>query len=123
MVMNAKGLVKTNEELAELAEVMLEAALTTVRLSVTVGKKLAYLATDAHPDGKGSLRRRLEEEIGDVKAILLFVEKKLELDQGAIAERTLYKLQRYTRWDAEPSALAQPEPSIRPLASLGEECP
>lgn len=56
--LRANGLAKLLEELGELSQVC--------------AKKLAYYHTDEHPDGAGSLRERMQEEIADVAAAMLF---------------------------------------------------
>ena len=67
--MTFKGLAKLVEEIGELTQV--------------AGKKMAY--TDGnHPDGKGDLNSRMQEEMGDVVAAIAFVSKKLSLDAIAI---------------------------------------
>jgi len=77
MVMTFKGLAKLVEEIGELSQV--------------VGKKIAY--TDGtHPDGKGDLNSRMQEEIGDVIAAVRFVSEKLELDAIAIGANAEYEL-------------------------------
>lgn len=86
--MTAKGLAKLLEELAELAQVS--------------AKKLAYMETDKHPDGAGSMKERLEDEMGDVLAAIDFVAIKLDLDYARIEGRKLEKLITYQEWDNQP---------------------
>jgi NTP pyrophosphatase (non-canonical NTP hydrolase) len=86
--MTAGGLAKLIEELGELAQV--------------AGKKLAYFHTDEHPDGAGSLRGRLQDEIGDVLAACQFVAMTLGLDQEAIKARRDKKLDRFLGWHNLP---------------------
>jgi len=69
MVMTLNGLAKLTEEIGELIQV--------------AGKKMAY-ADGNHPDGKGDLNSRMQEEMGDVVAAIAFVSKKLSLDAIAI---------------------------------------
>jgi len=77
MVMTLNGLAKLTEEIGELIQV--------------VGKKIAY--TDGtHPDGKGDLNSRMQEEMGDVIAAIRFVFGKLELDIDAVNAIAEYEL-------------------------------
>lgn len=86
MPMCAKGLAKLIEECGELTQI--------------AGKKLAYFHTDVHPDGAGSLARRLEDEIGDVIAACTFVEKAFGLSTSRIIDRTVAKRKVFESWDA-----------------------
>jgi NTP pyrophosphatase (non-canonical NTP hydrolase) len=88
--MTAKGLAKLTEELGELQQV--------------VGKKLAYFSNDnnLHPDGKGDLNKRLEEEMGDVWGAISFVIEKLGLNVSAITDRSCDKWNLFREWDAVP---------------------
>lgn len=88
MPMTAHGLAKLLEELGELTQV--------------AAKKLAYFHTDVHPDGAGSLKQRLEEEMGDVQAAIVFVQRKLGLDPVNILRRSGVKYDLYQKWDADP---------------------
>lgn len=83
--MSNRGLSKLVEECGELCAI--------------AGKKMAYMDTDDHPDGAGSMRRRMEEEIADVKAASTFVVQKFELDGDAINRRAAAKLKMYHEWD------------------------
>jgi NTP pyrophosphatase (non-canonical NTP hydrolase) len=88
-MMTANGLAKLIEECGELIQV--------------AGKKLAYYHTDEHPDGKGSLAQRLQEEMGDVMAAIRFASQALGLDRGAIEHRALHKERLFERWHADGS--------------------
>jgi NTP pyrophosphatase (non-canonical NTP hydrolase) len=83
-MMAANGLAKLVEELGELSQV--------------AGKKMAYIHTDIHPDGAGSLQARLENEAGDVQAAILFVTENFSLDADRIARRTAEKLATFRAW-------------------------
>lgn len=85
MTMAGNGLVKLLEELGELGQV--------------AAKKLAYMQTDMHPDGK-SLKARMEEEMADVIAACLFVTDKFDLDENIMNERTIRKLELFNEWHA-----------------------
>lgn len=85
MAMNSKGLAKLLEELGELTQI--------------TAKKLAYLDTDDHPDGAGSMITRMEEEMGDVLAACEFVQQKLDLNIYSIRDRSRRKLALYQKWD------------------------
>ena len=89
MPMSGGGLVKLLEELNE--------------LGVEAAKKLAYYHTDDHPDGKGSLRTRLENESGDVLAAIKFVCDKHGLNIEAIHARAQRKIALFEQWDREES--------------------
>lgn len=84
MTMTAKGLAKLIEECGELQQIL--------------GKKLAYFHTDEHPDGKGSMRERLQDEIADVMAACTFVSRTMELDPHAINARRIRKLGQFHDW-------------------------
>jgi NTP pyrophosphatase (non-canonical NTP hydrolase) len=96
--MQQNGLAKLTEESGELQQV--------------IGKMLQYpeLQTDVgnniikpyHPDGT-HLRTRLEEEMGDVFAAMVFVIRKLQLDQQTIETHSEYKLALFIKWDTEGS--------------------
>lgn len=85
MTMAGNGLVKLVEELGELAQV--------------AAKKLAYMNTDLHPDGK-SLKARMEEEMADVVAACIFVRGKFDLDEGIMNDRIAKKLALFEEWHA-----------------------
>lgn len=87
--MTANGLAKMLEETGELTQVG--------------AKRLAYFTTLTHPDGAGSLKTRMEEEIADVEASCEFVKGPFELDREAIARRRQMKLALFTRWHADPT--------------------
>lgn len=86
-MMAGNGLVKLMEECGELVQI--------------AAKKLAYSGTDAHPDGRGSMRERLQDEIGDVFAACDFVSEVFGLSPTAIAERRARKLRLFRRWHRE----------------------
>lgn len=84
MVMCAKGLAKLIEECGELVQV--------------AGKKLACYKTDGHWDGT-DLKERMEDEMGDVQAAIIFVVEKLNLNLNRINSRTFKKLCTFREWD------------------------
>lgn len=86
-MMHAKGLTKLVEECGELVQV--------------AAKKMAYINSDFHPDGKESLSLRLEDEMGDVVAAIQFVSEKLNLSDHDIQARATSKYNQYKRWDSE----------------------
>lgn len=88
-MMTANGLAKLIEECGELIQV--------------AGKKLAYFNTDDHPDGSGSLSRRLEDEIADVRAACQFVTRRFNLDAGRIDGRVFQKIDLFEEWHADRS--------------------
>ena len=90
MAMPHNGLVKLVEECGELVQI--------------ASKKISYHDTDAHPDGKGSMRMRLENEIADVTASVAFVVEKLGLSLDRIETMADHKLRRFEAWDEEGKA-------------------
>jgi len=89
MTMHANGLTKLIEECGELIQI--------------AAKKQAFMDTDQHPDGKGSMKRRLEEEMADVIASCMLVSKNFELDGDFMAERMEKKLKLFTSWHNDPN--------------------
>ena len=89
MPMNAKGLTKLMEECGELVQI--------------AAKKSACLDTDEHWDGKGSLKTRLEDEMGDVLAAVAFVARTLDLDTQRILARKTVKAELFLKWHENPS--------------------
>lgn len=85
--MTAAGVAKLIEECGELQQIL--------------GKKLAYWYTDEHPDGKGSIHGRIEEEMSDVIAACYFVRDQLGLDREFIAQRMMSKIDLFTTWQAQ----------------------
>lgn len=84
MSMHGNGLTKLMEECAEL---------------ITEAAKLSAYPDGNHPDGKGPLLPRLEDEIADVLAAIRFVTQKHNLDQLRIQARTHRKLEKYFMWE------------------------
>lgn len=78
-----KGIFKVQEEMGELAQVL---------------GKLAVFPTGLHPDGKGPLKPRLEEEIGDVLAAISYFMTENGLDHAAIDKRLLEKHAKFKEW-------------------------
>jgi hypothetical protein len=64
-------------------------------------KKLAYFHTDGHPDGAGSLKERMEQEMGDVAGAMAFVQQQFGLNGTAIENRACIKLALFQRWHAD----------------------
>jgi len=88
MPMLKKGLNKLMEECGELVQI--------------ASKKAAFIKTDVHPDGEGSMKERLEDEIGDVQAASEFVTENLNLDKERIRKRAERKLALFRIWEALP---------------------
>lgn len=78
------GLAKLVEECGELLQV--------------AAKIMAYPDRNDHPDGTPDLRGRLIEELGDVRACIIFLSQQNDLDKGAIHVRADYKLERFNHW-------------------------
>jgi NTP pyrophosphatase (non-canonical NTP hydrolase) len=72
--LHRKGVTKLIEELHELGQVL--------------AKKAAFMDTDDHPDGKGSLKLRLEDEAGDVLAAIAYCSDSLDICFENIDERS-----------------------------------
>lgn len=79
-----KGLTKLIEECGELIQV--------------AAKKQAFMDLDDHPDQKGSLKLRLEEEIADVAASMKFVVEEWKLDGHRIQIRNIEKLEKFRKY-------------------------
>jgi NTP pyrophosphatase (non-canonical NTP hydrolase) len=88
-MMHCDGLTKLIEECGVLVQI--------------AAKKQAYFDTDAHPDGKGSMKRRLEEEMADVMAACVFVAEKFGLDDKFLETRMQKKLALFKSWDNDPN--------------------
>lgn len=80
----ANGLAKLIEECGELQQI--------------AAKKLAYFHTDVHPDGGGSLKQRMEDELADVAAASAFVAQQFALDEKRIKQRAALKLADFQSW-------------------------
>ncbi len=91
MPLPCNGLAKLIEECGELTQI--------------AGKKLAYYHTDEHPDGKGSLKTRLEDEMADVIAAMEHVVEALGLDEDRIYSRAGRKQDTYDHWCSNPKNL------------------
>lgn len=87
MPMEKKGLVKLVEECGELIQI--------------AAKKMATMESDEHWDSKGSMKKRLEEEIADVSAATAFVAIKFDLDLEYIYNRIDEKILKFQKWDKE----------------------
>jgi NTP pyrophosphatase (non-canonical NTP hydrolase) len=93
MAMHMNGLTKLVEELGELQQI--------------TAKKMAYFDTDEHPDGKGSMKLRLEEEMADVLAAIMFVQCVNGLDGDFINERYQKKFNRFMDWHINSEIVLQ----------------
>ena len=90
MAMDKGGLTKLIEECGELTQI--------------AAKKQAYFDVDDHPDGVGSMKVRMEEEIADVAAASMFVIDKFDLDVEAVFRRICLKLNLFKTWDNDQNA-------------------
>lgn len=84
------GLNKLMEECGELTQI--------------AAKKASYMHTDEHPDGAGSMKKRMEDEIADVLAACRVVIANFGLDPMRIDERFHQKVQTFQRWHADPTS-------------------
>lgn len=78
-----RGIAKLNEECGEVIQL--------------IGKLMAYPAGD-HPDGKGHLKHRLEDELADLKAAIAVVMVKNNLDTVRIYKRIEKKQALFATW-------------------------
>lgn len=67
-------------------------------LQQDLGKFLTY-GMGEHPDGKGPLKERIENEIADVLAAAEIVRMKHQLDGGRINKRAADKIALFLEWD------------------------
>ena len=88
-MMKDNGLAKLIEECGELIQI--------------AAKKQAYFNTDSHPDGKGSMKERMEDEIADVLAACVFVAETFKLNQPDIEGRAKGKLELFRKWHKAPN--------------------
>ena len=88
MTMSNNGLTKLIEECGELTQI--------------AAKKIAYPDTDAHPDGNGSMKLRLEDEIADVMAAIALVCDIYGLDGDRILARGDQKRELFRKWHDNP---------------------
>jgi len=87
MTMHNNGLTKLQEECGELVAI--------------AAKKAAFMHTDVHPDGNGSMKRRLEEEVADVLAAIGLINDTFELDEQFVMTRAEQKLALFRKWHAD----------------------
>jgi NTP pyrophosphatase (non-canonical NTP hydrolase) len=80
------GLAKLAEECGELVQV--------------IGKLIASNGQSTHWDGKGDLMARLIEEMGDVRAAMIFLCESNGIDKADVHARADTKLERFRRWHA-----------------------
>ena len=93
-MMTANGLAKLLEEMGELSQV--------------TAKRLAYFKPGAeHPDGAGALDQRMEDEMADVIAAIVFVANKFDLSAPRIQARIAAKVAKFEQWDAVPDNAAE----------------
>lgn len=90
-MLHNNGITKATEEVGELI-------IELGSLLQTLGKYQQYPDED-HPDTKGNTKQRLEEEVADVMASLIFMSSKLKLDTSTIQKRMITKLKLYRDWD------------------------
>lgn len=89
MTMSNNGLSKLVEECGEVLQI--------------AGKLLAY-PDGKHPDGKGNLNERLQDEMADLLAAIQFVCEAKGLDRRwAIHHREAEKLATFRAWHADPN--------------------
>lgn len=91
--MHNLGITKTTEEVGELI-------IELGSLLQILSKFQAY-PDDDHPDQEGNTKKRLEEEMADVHASMIFMATKLNLNTIEIQNRIIMKIERYNNWDNE----------------------
>ena len=90
-------------------------------LLAVCGKLIGSHGDTDHFDGT-DLKRRLEEEIADLQAALIFVvEKNHQLDRQAIIQRRGQKLEQYQLWHRKHLAADEP-PTADLVIKEGDEC-
>lgn len=92
--MTAAGAAKLIEECAELQ-------IELGQLQQILAKKFQYWYADDHPDGKGNILGRVEDEMGDVLASIYRVRDSLKLDRSRITNRMLDKEALFATWEAD----------------------
>lgn len=90
MTMSHNGLTKLIEECSEVIQV--------------AAKAQAFPPKNGfHPDGKGSLILRLEEEIADVEAVIRLVKSTYNLNCKRMEIITETKYELFTKWHSDPN--------------------
>lgn len=103
MPMAHHGMAKLLEECGEVGQI--------------AGKLLAFPIGD-FPERDARLLKKLEDELGDLRASIAFVTVKLGLDRDKVHERTKAKMELYLQWDKEKQ-----EPKVHTLNEpVGCEC-
>lgn len=104
-MLEKKGLVKLSEEIGELGQELCAVLLLKQlsRLEQVAAKKMTCMESDEHWDGAGSLKERLENEIGDVMAAAEQVIKNFGLDRNRIIDRSNTKFKLFETWMSEES--------------------
>lgn len=85
MMMNKLGCTKLTEECAELITVLAKAD--------------AFGSLGEHWDGGGNLQKRLQDEIADVLAALIFTTNTIGLNHAEISKRVGEKLRKFDYWE------------------------
>lgn len=99
MVMALGGKAKIVEEAGEMLQI--------------IGKILAFPYQDDHPDGKGSLKKRLEDELGDLLGSIRLVTALHGLDHARIHARSEEKFALFAHWHSQPTDSTLP-PEMQP---------
>lgn len=86
-----------NIELADLQVLLSEVQRGTGKISQLLGK-LGPFPSGEHPDGKGHLKDRLEDELGDLLGILQYFSEHGELDLNKIDARARTKYDKFKEW-------------------------
>ena len=81
-----KGIFKLTEECGEL--------LTDIG-------KLAVFPDTPHPDGKGLMKPRIQDELADVLAAVAYFVEANNFDIGYIAKRRDHKLKKFREWELD----------------------
>ena len=83
-MLEKKGLVKLTEECGELIQI--------------ASKKMTRMDSDEHWDGRGSINKRMQEEISDVLAAIEIVIKNFDLNRDEIIDRFCDKFTLFHEW-------------------------
>lgn len=65
---------------------------------VQIAGKLGPFPDGNHPDGRGNLRRRMEDELADVAAASAYLIQQEKLDTDYITKRGARKLAQFNEW-------------------------
>lgn len=96
------GLSKLTEECGEVGDVLAESILAKALGKVTqvAGKIIGLGDMGPHWDGT-DLKERMEDELADLAAAMIFFRRKNNLDNGRMSRRVKAKLELFEKWHAD----------------------